>query len=559
MKKVVMILMTLGLMLSLAAAGFCESLFVDNRETDKIHPERLNLRTEPSKKGAILGLYYTGAEVENLGAENEEYTKVCIGGLTGYMATEYLITREEAQRRYGDNGGFDDYRAAEVDLTGMWMGSVALLEEPGAQAGKLGELKSGDPVSLVGVLDHWAYIAAQVQGENGGKKTYGYVPLDCLTDVGALKVSIVAGEKADSRVFLYSAPNNRADQLMALKNGTACFTLFGRQEGQWRKVRVGGVTGWIKPVQTGSLYDLGDQERSVVPYYPLMMQTKTDVLLCSAMGDKTQPFMTLGKEMKVEVLAECGEYGYVRTLEGGAGEYDCGDFGYVKLSELSLTQVGASIGVAQADNDDVPVVMLRMPDAQAEAMGALCPGAQVRIVEYTQTDYVQVALGEMRGYIPKSEIRVLTRAGDRASSKIPQRAKIIQDTELKNSPSEKSKDGTPIAAGERVYMLGTFGSWAFVRAADHANLDVAGTAPDCTGFVQLEALTAPAGTTHLIAFANTDKVNLRSRASSTEGQIIGKVRTGMRLRIADYGKNWCLVVTPEGKRGYMMTKYLDFE
>ena len=63
----------------------------------------------------------------------------------------------------------------------------------------------------------------------------------------------------------------------------------------------------------------------------------------------------------------------------------------------------------------------------------------------------------------------------------------------------------------------------------------------------------------VIAFANTDKVNLRSRASSTEGQIIGKVRTGMRLRIADYGKNWCLVVTPEGKRGYVMTGYLEFE
>lgn len=555
MKKTWTLILALVMLLTMAAAGVCESLFVDNRETDKIYPERLNLRAEPSKNGAILGLYYTGAEVENLGAENEEYTKVRIGGMTGYMATEYLITQEEAVRRYGEDSTFGEYRAAEVDLTGMWMSSLPLLEDTDAQAKQLGQLESGASVALVGVLDDWAYIAAQVDGQ----KTFGYVPLDCLTDVGELKVCVIAGAKADSRTILYSAPNNRADELMSLKNGTACFNLFGRKEGEWRRVRVGGVSGWIKYTQTGSLFDLGDQPRSVVPYYPLLMQTKNDVLLYSAAGEKAQPYMTLGKDMKVEVLAECGEYGYVRTFEGGAGAYDCGDFGYVKLSELTLAQADESIGVAQADNDDVPVVMLKSPDANAEALGALCPGAQVRIIEYTQTDYVQVALGELRGYIPKDEIRVLTLGGEKASDKIPQRATTLRETTMENSPSDATKDGTPVAADGKVYMLGKFGEWAFVRAAGSAGLDVTGALPDCTGFVRLEDLSAPAGATHLTAFVNTDKVNLRSRASSTEGGIIGKARTGKRLRVADYGKSWSIVVTPEGKRGYIMTKYLDFE
>lgn len=555
MKKTWTLILALVMLLTMAASGVCESLFVDNRETDKVYPERLNLRAEPSKNGAILGLYYTGAEVENLGAENEEYTKVRIGGMTGYMATEYLITQEEAVLRYGEDSTFGEYRAAEVDLTGMWMSSLPLLEDTDAQAKQLGQLESGTSVALVGVLDDWAYIAAQVDGQ----KTFGYVPLNCLTDVGELKVCVIAGAKADSRTILYSAPNNRADEILSLKNGTACFNLFGRKEGEWRRVRVGGVSGWIKYTQTGSLFALGDQPRSVVPYYPLLMQTKNDVLLYSAAGEKAQTYMTLGKDMKVEVLAECGEYGYVRTLEGGAGAYDCGDFGYVKLSELTLAQTGESIGVAQADNDDVPVVMLKTPDVHAEALGALCPGAQVRIIEYTQTDYVQVALGELRGYIPKNEIRVLTQGGEKASAKIPQRATTLRETTMKNSPSDATKDGTPVAAGEKVYMLGKFGEWAFVRAAGSAELDVTGAVPDCTGFVRLEDLSAPAGATHLTAFVNTDKVNLRSRASSTEGGIIGKARTGRRLRVADYGKSWSIVVTPEGKRGYIMTKYLDFE
>ena len=474
MKTTWKLILALVMLLSMAAAGVCESLFVDNRETDKVYPERLNLRAEPSKNGAILGLYYTGAEVENLGAENEEYTKVRIGGMTGYMATEYLITQEEAVRRYGEDSTFGEYRAAEVDLTGMWMSSLPLLEDTDAQAKQLGQLESGASVALVGVLDDWAYIAAQVDGQ----KTFGYVPLDCLTDVGELKVCVIAGAKADSRTILYSAPNSRADEILSLKNGTACFNLFGRKEGEWRRVRVGGVSGWIKYTQTGSLFALGDQPRSVVPYYPLLMQTKNDVLLYSAAGEKAQPYMTLGKDMKVEVLAECGEYGYVRTLEGGAGAYDCGDFGYVKLSELTLAQTGESIGVAQADNDDVPVVMLKTPDVNAEALGALCPGAQVRIIEYTQTDYVQVALGELRGYIPKNEIRVLTLGGEKASAKIPQRATTLRETTMKNSPSDVTKDGTPVAAGEKVYMLGKFGEWAFVRAAGNAGLDVTGTLPD---------------------------------------------------------------------------------
>ena len=555
MKKKWRMIPVLVMLLSVAAAGVCESLYVDNRETDKVYPERLNLRAEPSKQGAILGLYYTGAEVENLGVENEAYIKVRVGGMTGYMASEYLITQEEAVRRYGENSTFGEYRAAEVDLTGMWRTSLPLLADTDVQSQQLGVLESGASVGLVGVLDDWAYIAADVAGQ----KTLGYVPLDCLTDVGDLKVCIVAGEKADSRTILYDAPNNRAGQIMALKNGTACFNLFGRKEGEWRRVRVGGVSGWIKYTQAGSLFDLAGQPRSVVPYYPLLMQTKGDALLYSAMGDTAQTYMTLGEDMKVEVLAECGDYGYVRTLEGGVGAYDCGDYGFVALKELSLAQSDASIGVAQVDDDDLPVLMLEKPEADAAVLGALCPGAQVRIVEYTQTDYVQVALGAQRGYIPKDGIRVLSQGGEEASARIPQRATTTGQTAMRAEPDGGAQETEKLEAGEKVYMLGKFGDWAFVQAAAAAGLNAADDSADHTGFVPLAALSAPASTTHLTAFVNTDKVNLRSSASDTQGAIIGKVRMGKRLRVADYGKEWSAVVTPEGKRGYLMTKYLDFE
>lgn len=93
-------------------------------------------------------------------------------------------------------------------------------------------------------------------------------------------------------------------------------------------MRVGGVSGWIKYTQTANLYALGSQMRSVVPYYPLLMQTKSDTLLYQEKDNASSRYMTLGQGMYVELLAESDTYAYVRTSEGGAGAYDCGDFGF---------------------------------------------------------------------------------------------------------------------------------------------------------------------------------------------------------------------------------------
>ena len=555
MKKFLCAFAALIILLSAAACGMCESLFVDNRETDKIYPERLNLRAQPSKNGAILGLYYTGTEVNVLADDSDGYTKVEVGGATGYMATEYLIPENEITARYGENSGFGDGRAAEVDLTGMWMTTVSLLEATDETSQKLGSLENGTRVGLMGILDTWAYIRADVDGES----KLGYVPLDVLTDVDDLKVSIISSGKTDKKTILYDSPTNKASQIMALSNGTACFSLFGRKEGEWRRVRVGGVSGWIKYTQTANLYALGSQMRSVVPYYPLLMQTKSDTLLYQEKGDKAGRYMTLGQGMYVELLAESDNYAYVRTSEGGAGAYDCGDFGYIPIADLSLAQTSQSIGVAQADDDDLPVIVLNDPEDPDAVIGALCSGAEARITSYTQTDYIQIQLGTMVGYVPKSQIRVLTNADEELSERIPQRATVKADADMRVRPEAKADVAETIAAGTRVYMLGKFGDWAYVRASDTPAFNVDDAATDHAGFVLLSSLSAPASTTHLTAFVTKDKVNLRSEPNSQSGAIIGKARTGERIRVTDYGNQWTGVVLEDGKRGYMMTEYLQFE
>ena len=88
--------------------------------------------------------------------------------------------------------------------------------------------------------------------------------------------------------------------------------------------------------------------------------------------------------------------------EGGAGAYDCGDFGFLPIANLSLAQTSQSIGVAQADDGDLPVVVLGDPDDETSVIGALCSGAQARITSYTQTDYVQISLGSLVGYVKRA-------------------------------------------------------------------------------------------------------------------------------------------------------------
>ena len=167
MKKLLCALVALALLMS-AACGVGESLFVDNRETDKVYPERLNLRAQPTKNGAILGLYYTGTEVNVLAVENEEYDKVEVGGVTGYMASAYLIPQEEIAARYGEDSGFGDGRAAEIDLNGMWMTSVPLRETTDNTSASLATLDENSKVRLA-VYKSQDLRSADGAHDGGGK------------------------------------------------------------------------------------------------------------------------------------------------------------------------------------------------------------------------------------------------------------------------------------------------------------------------------------------------------------------------------------------------------
>ena len=554
MKRTGLALVLLALLFA-AAAGLGETRYVDNRDRDKATPQRLNLRTQPNATSEPIGSYYSGTEVTLADEEIiEGYVKVEVGGKTGYMSEEFLITADDAASRYGDVSAFAKGRAAEVDLTGMWITTEPLQAAPSPGAQKISDLQSGESVQVFGFVGNWLYVAV----ETPEGRLFGYVRLSVLTEGGEAKAAIAMGSDDVGSVSLRSQPQAKAEEVLKVRNGAVCLVLFGRSGNEWYRVRVGGVTGWIRNEPSEDLVFLKGAPRSSVPYYPPLMQVAKDSLLCRDAGSTAGPYMTLGEGMKVEVLGTAGEYAYVRTLEGGVGAYESGDFGYILAADLGPTDAAGSVGVAQADDGDLPVLLYNTPGSDGRVIGALEAGAQVRILNYTQTEYVQLSLGGMTAYAKKRGIRLMTDAGDSPSDRIPQRAVVREEAALCREPANDAEETGTAEAGSRVYMLAKVGEWAFVNVAAKPDLTIGGDRADKTGFVRLDRLNAPAGTTHLTAAVRTDKVNIRQSADRNS-PIIGKARLGELLRVADYGSNWTCVVKEDGTRGYIMTEYLTFD
>lgn len=61
-----------------------------NLVINPIAGDRLNLRARPSTDAPSLGKFYTGAVVSVEGGSSDEWQKVSVGGLTGYMMCYYL-------------------------------------------------------------------------------------------------------------------------------------------------------------------------------------------------------------------------------------------------------------------------------------------------------------------------------------------------------------------------------------------------------------------------------------------------------------------------------------
>lgn len=140
-------------------------LVTDNRAVvNNPNPaDRLHLRVEKSKSSRSLGKYYNGTPVEVL-MRDGDWTMVNIGGVNGWMMTEFLA--------FGDT-------AKTVEYAGPWLDAkddVLQLYSAPDRNSPLRMLGEGESFYVLGIIEgEWYHIWLPYCGQ------YAYVEWDALT------------------------------------------------------------------------------------------------------------------------------------------------------------------------------------------------------------------------------------------------------------------------------------------------------------------------------------------------------------------------------------------
>ncbi len=108
----------------------------------------INVRNQPSTSGTVIGSLEKGKVVTKLGTSGN-WTKIDYNGKTGYVNTPYVKPYAGSD---DDLVVIDDGKAAYVTA------AVNVRSGPGTSYVKLGELKKGDTVALVGSTGSWSII-----------------------------------------------------------------------------------------------------------------------------------------------------------------------------------------------------------------------------------------------------------------------------------------------------------------------------------------------------------------------------------------------------------------
>lgn len=125
---------------------------------------RLNLRVEPTKNSKSLGKYYNGVLVTLEGdvfknEKGEEWVKVSIGNLTGYMDASFLTFQ----------GGNEAFPASVMPVMQVKnynsIGNLHLRQKQTMDSASLGLFDNGTRVILMGFTGEWAHVI--VNGQMG--------------------------------------------------------------------------------------------------------------------------------------------------------------------------------------------------------------------------------------------------------------------------------------------------------------------------------------------------------------------------------------------------------
>ena len=201
-KKLFFWLVVLCLMLSAACA---ETAYVDGKTASRVH-----LRSAPSQQAESMGLFYTGTKVELDGsARQDQWTKVRIGALNGYIMSEYLR----------DDRPFE----AMLPVASVKTKTLNMRFGPSKDNGVAWVLKEDERLYILGqCANEWYYV----QTQNG---LLGYVMPEYVTLTGEMfayrnaEIRKVGESYNGDTIYSWVAPNEQTLYFTALEDPSIKF------------------------------------------------------------------------------------------------------------------------------------------------------------------------------------------------------------------------------------------------------------------------------------------------------------------------------------------------
>lgn len=136
-------------MLAASPLALAQSAVVDNGSD---LTSRLNLRAQPSKDAASLGKFYSGTAVDVVADAGDGWAQVSVGGVEGYMMTQYLSA---------DGSGVRDGTYDRRVVSPYGTQSVVLRDRPSDSYDAVAMLTVGETVRVLGTSGDYYYVRTQ--------------------------------------------------------------------------------------------------------------------------------------------------------------------------------------------------------------------------------------------------------------------------------------------------------------------------------------------------------------------------------------------------------------
>ncbi|HIS52676.1 MAG TPA: SH3 domain-containing protein [Candidatus Onthomonas avicola] len=210
----------------------------------------LRVRDYPSAEyGEVINSLSAGQAVTRTGRCSNGWSRVEIGGVTGYVSENYLSTTQPADSSTGDTT-LDGITITAVDETVYATTGVNVRNYPSSTGTVINTLSQGQSVTRTGRCSNgWSRV------EIGG--VTGYVYSDYLStsqsggsDSGSGSLDGITITEVNETVYATTGvnvrdyPGSSGTVINTLSQGQSV-TRTGRCSNGWSRVRVGGVTGYV--------------------------------------------------------------------------------------------------------------------------------------------------------------------------------------------------------------------------------------------------------------------------------------------------------------------------